>query len=100
MSGFNLQHWYKGAVAASVAMIGLGAVADDPKIVAFAIGLLLIGLGEWINHPFGSAVVGSAFERYLISGETRNNKPLGVIIVLIGAALCLLALARLAISLF
>ena len=82
----------KGSVAAATALLGVAAVAKDRDLLVFAIGLLLIGLGEWINHPFQTRV----FPGGIASGEVRRPKVPGLALVAVGTVLFCLALFRLA----
>lgn len=82
MGNFNIRAWYKGAVAAATALLGVGAVADEKGLLTFALGLLLFGLGEWINHPFQTKVVPPmpGFPHGAIGqGESRSPKFVGLI---------------------
>jgi hypothetical protein len=93
MSNFNVRAWYKGAVAASVGLMGVSALASKPELLAFGLGLLMLGLGEWINHPFQTRIIPPTYGMPtggIASGEVRSPRLVGVAFGAVG--LCLLAI--------
>lgn len=97
MSNFNIRAWYKGAVAAAVTLLGVSAVAKDPALLVFGLGLLLLGLGEWINHPFQSRIVppmGYGIPATIASGEVRSTNIVGVAFDILGVSLMCVGLYR------
>ena len=97
MSNFNIRAWYKGAVAAAVTLLGVGAVAKDSALLAFGLGLLLLGLGEWINHPFQSRFIppqGYGIPAAIASGEVRSAGLLGLSFDALGLVLLGVGLFR------
>lgn len=99
MSSFNIRAWYKGAVAAAAGLLGVGAVAGNPALLTFGLGLLLLGLGEWINHPFQTQVIPPTFgfpNGGIAEGEARRLTLLGLIFDAIGLSLLAVGLFRLA----
>ena len=102
MSNFDIQHWYKGAVAASVALLGIGGAARSKEILAFGLGLLLLGLGEWINHQLETYYVppGGGMGPSLASGEVRRPRLFGLLLDGVGILLFLAGLSRFVVSLF
>lgn len=98
MSNFNIRAWYKGAVTAAVALLGVGAIAHEQALILLAVGLLLLGLGEWINHPFQTQIIPPTFGMPgggIASGEARRPKLFGMVLDLIGLGLLALGLFRL-----
>lgn len=80
--------WYIGLVAVSAAVLVAGlALTGDPLLrrglVWVAIGGLLIGLGEWKNHPYQERI-GYGFK---LSGYTRQANLVGVLMVIAGCVL-------------
>lgn len=102
MGNFNIQQWYKGGCVMAVAIMGVGATTKNSQLLMLGIGLGLYCLGEWRNHPLRSRLHFDDFGRHwgTSSGEVRSNTLLGVVLCLIGAAIFLAALTRLAIPLF
>lgn len=68
MADFTMRQWYKGAVAASVPLLGLAGLSKERELVAMAVGLLFLGLGEWISHPIQTRIIEGA----ILSGEVRG----------------------------
>lgn len=102
MSNFNVQHWYKGAVAAAVALLGIGAVAKDATLIAIALGILFVGLGEWINHPFISRFIpspGFGIPSGIASGEVRRPNVAGIVLDILGLAFVVVGVVRLGVIL-
>lgn len=93
LKGFDLEHWWKmlagGGAAIAVASI---AVKLMPMIFV-GLGLFLIGLGEWINHPYQERV--DAYGRFKISGHLRTNYVAGWLLDCLGLVLAAVGLAKL-----
>jgi hypothetical protein len=94
LSKMALDYWYQVLMAVCVVVFllcGAGVLKAFPVIPTAAIsaGGLFIGLGEWINHPLQTAVVGAT--AYLpggvITGHPRKNSPIGVLFVIAGLSL-------------
>ena len=88
MSDFKLlDEWYKAVIAAG-AVIAVPAitVGHRPALIC-AIGLLLFGVGEFINHPFRSRIIQDGWVRGVASGRARDPKPFGVLLDVVGLAL-------------
>lgn len=91
--------WYKAAVYAAVPIFGIGAFGQERGTIAFAVGVLLLGLGEWINHPYREKLQLNDYGVVVakLMGEGRENKLFGVLLDVIGAAFIAMALWRLTI---
>lgn len=91
----EIKHWYQVLVYLGIAgmiasmTIELHGIENAHAILLF-LGMLLFGLGQWINHPLQTSVV--APNRYLpgggtITGHPRSAKPLGIVFEIAGMAL-------------
>lgn len=85
LHGLKIDYWYKAVLVICSALlvvcltIPLQGVSNATASI-ICIGGLLIGLGEWINHPYQEKI-GHGFK---ISGHPRNSSILGVLFVLTG----------------
>lgn len=100
MGNFNLRQWYKGGVAAGVALIVAAAAAGNSALMLFGVGTFVLSWGEWINHPFQSRLAYDDAGRHIgtFSGEPRRNKIVGLILAGIGGLVFLGGLAILVIA--
>lgn len=98
----KIEHWYHllivlGAAGALAAMtVELKGVANAHALV-MSLGILCIGIGEWINHPFQTVLVlpnADLPRGGKLTGHPRKNSILGVAFVLTGLALGALALYK------
>ena len=91
---FKIDYWYKAFVVLGAAGT-IAAVAFELKGIAnahallVALGMFLLGIGEWVNHPFQSGFwhSGGGVGPWLISGHPRKPSNLGNIFDLLGLAL-------------
>lgn len=93
LSTLKIDYWYKilPVVATITLIIGLTIdVKDVPNILVqlISIGVILIGIGEWINHPLQTKV-GRGFK---ITSHNRINKTAGNTWNIIGGAIILYAI--------
>lgn len=101
MNGFKLDHWWVGLVAAGIAVMAAAKLAPDPKaFVAIGLGLLLFGIGEWMNHPQKSDIVMGMGGRWQVTGHPRSPSLGGNVFSLMGLLLLGGGVGRVAISLF
>lgn len=82
-----IDNWYKAvlAIGAVVFVIALTVPLQVPNrvVLSAALGAVLHGLGQWINHPYQERI-GPGFK---IFGHTRKPSIPGVALELIGIAL-------------
>lgn len=101
MGGIKLDHWWLGLIIAGGAVLGAASLAPEPK-AAFAIGLglLLFGIGEWMNHPVQSRIEGGMGRLWQLTGHPRSPTFGGNVFSLIGLLLLAAGVVRVAITLF
>lgn len=85
LEALKIDFWYKAVLVLSAVLLIISLTvplqgAENTTVIQFSLGGVLIGLGEWINHPFQTKV-GDGFK---ITGYPRNNSALGIIFNLIG----------------
>jgi hypothetical protein len=92
--GIDIEHWWK-LLAGSGALIAIASApaAFVPGFVT-GIGLLAIGIGEWVNHPLQTKL-GQGFT---ITGYPRNPKLSGNVLTGIGGALVIFGVVRILIA--
>lgn len=92
LSALRIEHWYHVFVALGAA----GSIASlsfelkgvsNAHILVISMGVLFVGIGEWINHPLQTAIVPPNV--YLggggiLSGHPRNPSLLGSLFDLLG----------------
>lgn len=102
MTAAGLDQWWKGMLVAGVAVVGIGGVGAEPIALAAGLGLVFIGIGEWINHPYQERLILNDYRvpTHKISGHSRSPKLIGILFDGVGAILLIAATARIAISLF
>jgi hypothetical protein len=96
LSTFKIQYWYHvfvilGCVGIIAALIfDFKGIANKDALLLF-FGIMLIGVGEWINHPLQTKIVRpNAYTPGggIITGYPRKNVFLGVLFDLGGFILC------------
>lgn len=100
MTGMAIDAWWKGMIAVGAVILGAGVFGRDQGAVALGIGFVLLGLGEWINHPRREGMIGDGLERYKIVSTARRPSLFGTVFSIAGGGLLLAGVARLAIALF
>lgn len=84
----TIDYWYKMLIPLSLSLFVLAITADlhvisNGSLVLLSIGLFMIGLGEWINHPYQEQI--SPDRTFKITGHPRKLKPGGVILDAVGS---------------
>ncbi|MGE7196912.1 hypothetical protein [Brevundimonas naejangsanensis] len=100
MSGVRIEHWWVGLVVAGVAVFSAGGVAKEHSLVAVGLGLLLFGIGEWMNHPRQEHIAHGMGGRWKVWGHPRRPTFMGNAFSVVGCLLLLAGAVRVAISLF
>jgi hypothetical protein len=91
-SGLKIKHWWQAVTVAGgigmVASVGFGDM--KPQIFLLSLGLLLFGIGQWINHPvqvgFGRGVK--------VTRYNRTTYPLGLFLEFLGGFIFLVEVYR------
>lgn len=101
---FDIKNWYHALIVIGLIAASGGAAFDLKNIsgkdaILLGIGLIAVGIGEWMNHPFQTRFVRTPVGPGTASGHTRLNCPAGVGLVVVGTALILLAAVRFALTL-
>jgi hypothetical protein len=101
LSKLALDYWYQVMMVVCVVVFllcGAGILKAFPTVPTAAIsaGGFFVGLGEWINHPLQTAIMRqTAYQPGgVIKGHPRNNKPLGILFVVLGLALVVFGIYR------
>lgn len=92
-----LNEWYKAVFAAGAAL-GVPAIAAGNNVALLcAIGLLIFGIGEFMNHPSRSRLVYNEYGGItgIVIGRSREPVAIGVIIDVLGIGLLLYGIIRL-----
>lgn len=100
MGSVKIEHWWVGMVVAGVAIFGAGGIAKDRTVVAVGLGLLLLGIGEWMNHPRVERIEFGMGTTWKLSGFPRRASFVGTIFSFLGCILLGAGVVRVAIALF
>lgn len=103
-AGLKIEHWYHAFVwlgilgAAGSAAVELHGIPNREAFL-LSIGLFLIGVGEWMNHPLQTKIIRPNV--YMpgggkVWGHPRKNCGLGVLLDLAGTVLAVTCLVRIA----
>jgi hypothetical protein len=103
LGGLKIDYWYKAILVAGVGFLVLSLTVkfqgiENSHVAVLSLGASLIGLGEWVNHPFQTIIV-SPSEGYpgwgKLSGHPRKNTLLGNTFLLIGLVILGVGIYRL-----
>lgn len=83
LSKWDLQHWWKLLAAAGALMAASSAPAIFVPGVLMGLGLLFVGIGEWINHPIqmkrsGGVITESYPWRFSVTGVVFDTAGIGL----------------------
>ncbi|EOV8217199.1 hypothetical protein ACOGYS_000200 [Edwardsiella piscicida] len=97
IANMKIDYWYKVLVAVGVVLFilnGTSILSRYPTIpIAFlSVGMFLIGLGEWINHPFRARFIAP---NLVARGYSRYPCAIGIIIDIIGVILLIIGIIKL-----
>jgi hypothetical protein len=89
---FAADYWYRALTFLSGAgVVGAAAIGNDPMLrkalLLLCIGGALIGLGQWIDHPYQERV--DPYGRFKVSGRTYRASIGGTILQFGGIALAI-----------
>lgn len=96
LKNFDLEHWWKVLAAAGLAITVASIAVKYPPTIFIGLGLLLIGVGEWLMHPSFTVPVKDGFERWLVTTQQRRPHPVGFVLDGFGAVLLIAGLVKLA----
>lgn len=93
LENLKIDYWYKmlpviGGLTLVLSLTTKMQVADNSTVALVSIGVIFIGIGEWINHPLQTAV-GTGYQ---ITSYNRMNRFWGNLWDGMGAVLILCAL--------
>lgn len=92
---FDLEYWWK-MIAAAGALIVIASIAVKFVPTIFVgLGLLSIGIGEWINHPYREYFDGGP---YMLTGHPRLPSMGGLLLDALGVAMAIVGLVKLALA--
>jgi hypothetical protein len=88
LQALKIDYWYKAVLVISTALLVVSLTVplqevSNAAVAAICVGGILIGLGEWINHPYQEKIGAG----YKLSGHPRNNSLLGVALLIAGVAI-------------
>lgn len=97
MNAFDVsEHWYKAVLAAGVVLAGAAVAVGHNPLLICGLGLVLWGIGEFINHPYQEKLVmndyGSVNAK--ISGRPWQPNPFGLVLDAIGGILLVIGLVK------
>ncbi|WP_186269993.1 hypothetical protein [Burkholderia gladioli] len=90
LKNFALDYWYKMLIAASLVFMVIALTVKiyaipNAALFLLATGGFLIGMGEWVNHPYQEAL--SPDRSFKITGHLRRPKVGGLALDAVGALL-------------
>lgn len=90
--------WYTLAGATGAILAGGAALTGNQEVLLLGSGLLLLGIGEFVNHPYQEIVRFDDYNRPIdkLSGRPRRNIALGLALGGIGIFAIVAAIFRLA----
>jgi len=92
LKNFLIDKWYKAILVIGAVIFGVSLTmelqADNKQIQVLGIGLILVGLGEWINHPRQTRITppNAYLPQGIVTGHPWRPKFLGVVLDLLGIA--------------
>lgn len=104
LTGLKIEHWYHVLVVLGAAGI-VAAMSFDLKgitnshALSLFLGVLFVGLGEWINHPLQTKLMPPnvyAPGGGIIRGHPRNPNLLGSLFDILGFVLVSIAIYKIA----
>ncbi|TOE56360.1 hypothetical protein CGJ40_23265 [Vibrio parahaemolyticus] len=86
LSTLKLDQYYKVILVVSAFALFLSLkcplMVSNDVVSTISVGFLLIGIGEWINHPAETTIT----PQYRITVRNRTNTKIGTVLDLIGLA--------------
>lgn len=91
LKSFDLQRWWKAAIAVGLAMVVAALASKDRDIAVIGLGIVACGFGEWMNHRMEMEFVNGG----PLTSFPRVNRPMGLVLDTLGFMLVGLGLYRL-----
>lgn len=102
LTRLKIEHWYHllivlGAAGALAAMtVELKGVVNSHALV-MSLGILCVGIGEWINHPLQTKLMAPNFYARgggVIESHPRHNSAIGIVFDVLGFTLAAIAIYK------
>jgi hypothetical protein len=92
--------WYVALIAAGAVIASASAAVRNDSAFLVGLGFVMVGVGEFMNHPFRTALRFDDFGRpiYKVFGRARAPKVVGVAIDVLGVGLGAVGLFRILFS--
>lgn len=96
LSDKAFSEWYMLAAGAGGVIVVAALAASHNNLLLTGLGLVFLGIGEFINHPSQTVIKYDVLNRPegVFSGRPRRNKPFGLLVGAMGFALIVLGLYR------
>lgn len=91
LKNFKVNVWYIGLVVVAAFILAAALAAGNSAAAIIATGFLLVGFGEWINHPPKTRIG----PRYKFTASERDPSIFGWIMNLIGGSVVVFGVIRL-----
>jgi len=91
LKNLDLRHWWIAVVASGIAFTTAAIAAQFVPMIFLGLGLLLFGIGEWIDHPIQTQL-GPNFK---VTSYPRHTTVLGFILDAVGIGLMCVGLYKL-----
>ncbi|WP_186137940.1 hypothetical protein [Burkholderia gladioli] len=90
LKNFALDYWYKMLIAASIFFMVIALTVKiyavpNAALFLLATGGFLIGMGEWVNHPYQERI--NLDHGFKVTGHPRRPRIGGVTLDFVGAIL-------------
>lgn len=79
--------WYVAMVAAGTVIAAPAGATGNAPFFLVGIGLVLIGVGEFVSHPYQEQIRSGLGQHWKLSGRQRRWRAPGVALDLVGLAL-------------
>lgn len=95
LQNLKIDYWYKAVMVISAVTLVLSLTlelkgVENATVQVFSIAALLIGMGEWINHPLQTKIhppVPGIHNGLQETGYPRTNSFMGLLFILLGLVL-------------
>lgn len=90
LGGISFKHWFTGWIAVSAAALIGSIAAHERDFALIAVGSLLFGFGQWVNHPVQTGIG----HGYITTGYPRSSKPFGLLLEGLGLLVIAIGIYR------
>lgn len=102
LKNLKIDEWYKASLVLGAAVFILSLTiklkgVDNSTALLISLGLILVSLGEWINHPLQACILppGRHFPGWLKGiGYPRKNSLLGLMLECLGVVLVVIGIVK------